>query len=144
MTRRLPSIVVLDAVVFSNSHIEDLKQLGTVTKFRDNPNGLAEILNRARRANILVSGWTQLDAATIDGIPQLELISLWATGSEYVDTTHARAKRITVTNTPAYAGRAVAELALGLLLALARNIVGSSVSVRNGQYDWGPFEGVDK
>jgi phosphoglycerate dehydrogenase-like enzyme len=50
---------------------------------------------------------------------------------------------ITVTNVPAYAGRAVAELTIGLVLALARRIVPADRSVRDGRFSWQGFQGTE-
>ncbi|MCK9922393.1 hypothetical protein MXD61_10975 [Frankia sp. AgPm24] len=136
-------IVVLDEVELSDRQYRRLASLGSVDVQHDSPVDGGEAVRRLAQADIAVVGWTQLGAAELAQLPRLRLISVWATGFDYVDTTFARERAITVTNVPSYAERAVAELTIGLLLTLARKIVPADLSVRRGSYEWRGFQGFE-
>jgi D-3-phosphoglycerate dehydrogenase len=90
-----------------------------------------------------ILGWTVLGRRILSQLRRLRLIAVWATGYDYVDVAAANDQGILVTNVPAYAGRAVAELTIGLVLALARRIVPADRSVRDGHFSWRGFQGTE-
>ncbi|HEV7771725.1 MAG TPA: NAD(P)-dependent oxidoreductase [Conexibacter sp.] len=136
-------IVVLDEVELDDRQAAELRELGDVTIYADNPADADEICRRLEGAEVAVLGWTQIDAEILSLLPNLELIAVWATGYDYVDVAAAHEHDVVVTNVPAYAGRAVAEHTLGLILAVTRHIVRADASVRDGSYSWAPFGGFE-
>ncbi len=64
----------------------------------------------------------QLSSSIIDRAPKLKLIANFGVGYDNVDIRYARDKGITVTNTPDPVTEPTAELAHGLMLAVARKI----------------------
>lgn len=70
----------------------------------------------------------------VAALPNLEIIANFGVGYDSVDTAAARARNIRVTNTPDVLDDAVAELTVGLMLALSRRIVAADKYVRAG--DW--------
>ncbi|MCK9900614.1 hypothetical protein CC117_20870 [Parafrankia colletiae] len=137
------NIVVLDEVELSETQHDRLAALGSVETYRDNPADAKEAVRRLADADIAVLGWTSLGAAELGALPRLRMISVWATGYDYVDTAFAREHGVLVTNVPSYAGRAVAELTTGFLISLTRQIVTADRSVRSGAFDWHPFRGSE-
>jgi lactate dehydrogenase-like 2-hydroxyacid dehydrogenase len=92
-------------------------------------------------ARALVSfGAVGAGAAIMDALPRLEMIGLFSVGYDKVDVDHARAKGIRVSNTPDVLTDDVADLAVGLLFATARNIAAYDRMVRSGA--WARGEGV--
>ena len=75
------------------------------------------------------------DRALIEALPRLEVISLFGVGTDSVDLAAARERNIPVTNTPGILTDEVADLAIGLMLASARQIVFADRYVRDGS--WG-------
>ena len=73
-------------------------------------------------------------AAVIAACPQLEIIAVNGVGYDGVDLPSARARWIKVTNTPGVLDGECADLAVGMMLALARGIVGGDAWTRSG--DW--------
>lgn len=67
-------------------------------------------------------------------LPNLEIISVYGVGFDAMDLTAARARGIHVTNTPDVLTRDVADLAVAMMLAERRGIVGGEAWVRSG--DW--------
>jgi lactate dehydrogenase-like 2-hydroxyacid dehydrogenase len=75
------------------------------------------------------------DRALIAALPKLEVISVFGVGTDNVDLAAAREHKIPVTNTPGILGDEVADLAIGLMLASARQIIFADRYVRDGS--WG-------
>ena len=74
------------------------------------------------------------DRALIAALPKLELISLFGVGTHSVDLAEARDRNIPVTNTPGILTDEVADLAIGLMLASARQILFADRYVREGTW----------
>ncbi len=69
--------------------------------------------------------------------PSLKILSLWGTGTDHVDLAAATASGVTVTNTPGVSAVAMAEHALALMLAVARDIPRIDSKTRNGAWPRG-------
>lgn len=93
---------------------------------------LAEVGPRVRA--IATRGDLGADAAMIAACPNLEVICVYGVGHDGVDMPAARARGIRVTNTPDVLTDDCADLAVGMLIALARGIVPAEAWVRSG--DW--------
>jgi lactate dehydrogenase-like 2-hydroxyacid dehydrogenase len=74
------------------------------------------------------------DAAMMAAMPRLRLISCYGVGVDNIDLKAAAKRGITVTNTPGLMADAVADLALALMLASARNIVMQERYVRDKRW----------
>lgn len=82
----------------------------------------------------------QLSAELLDELPDLRGVVLYATGYDHLDVDVLRSRGVGLSVLPAYATNAVAEHAIGMLLALAtrlhlandrsRHVVGSDTSLR--------------
>lgn len=136
------SIVVLDDCDLTDEHHRRLDSMGTMRVFTDNPGDQVEVLRRLENAEIAILGWTDIGPDVFERLPVLRMISVWATGYDYVDVRSAGAHGVTVTNVPAYASTAVAELTVGLMLTLTRHIVAADKAVRGGTYGWQPYRGI--
>lgn len=80
-----------------------------------------------------------VDAALIGSLPNLEMISNFGVGYDGVDTAAAKRRNIRVTNTPDVLNDAMAEMAIGLMVALARKIPQADRYVREGKWPAGNF-----
>ena len=81
----------------------------------------------------------QVPAALMDKLPKLEIIANFGVGYDSIDTAAAKARNIRVTNTPNVLNDAVAELTIGLMIALARRIPQAHQFVRDGNWPNGAF-----
>lgn len=79
-----------------------------------------------------VAGLDFVTAEVIRACPSLKVISRYGTGLDRVDLAAAKDAGILVTNTPGANSTAVAELAMGLILSLARRIPSLDRSTRSG------------
>ncbi len=83
---------------------------------------------------------TKVDKAIIDAAPKLKLIANFGAGFNNIDTAYAKEKGIPVTNTPAVSTNAVAEVTIGLILALSHRIVEGDQKMRHeGFPGWAPL-----
>jgi lactate dehydrogenase-like 2-hydroxyacid dehydrogenase len=78
-------------------------------------------------------------AELMDRLPGLEIISNFGVGYDSIDTQAAKARNIRVTNTPNVLNDAVAELTIGLMIALSRRIPQAHQYVRDGNWPKGSF-----
>src|SRR5690242_8384415 len=75
----------------------------------------------------------------MDRLPKLEIISNFGVGYDSIDTKAAKARNIRVTNTPNVLNDAMAEITIGLMIALARRIPQAHQFVRDGNWLKGNF-----
>jgi lactate dehydrogenase-like 2-hydroxyacid dehydrogenase len=80
-----------------------------------------------------------VDAALMDSLPKLEIIANFGVGYDTIDTAAAKSRNIRVTNTPNVLNDAVAELTIGLMIALARQIPQADRFVREGKWLKGQY-----
>ena len=87
----------------------------------DDPSALLNQVGGGVRA-IATSGGFAVDAAMMDALPNLEIISSCSVGVDNIDLEHAARRKLIVTNTPDVLNDDVANLAIALLLATSRQI----------------------
>ena len=117
---------------------------GAVGKVIYNPTGKPltseEVSNLLKEADGFIAGLDVIDRAALEKATRLKVISRYGVGYDNVDLIAAREMGIVVTNTPGANSVSVAELALGLILALARQIPEASKAVQQG--NWPRLSGV--
>ncbi len=87
-----------------------------------------------------IAGLDAIDASALEAADCLKVIARYGVGVDSVDLAAAQAKGIVVTNTPGANSVSVAELALGLMLALARQIPEAVEAVHQGK--WPRYSGI--
>lgn len=80
-----------------------------------------------------IAGVDTIDRAALEAADQLRVIARYGVGVDRVDLEAAREKGIVVTNTPGANSTSVAELAVGLMLSLARMIPLANQETRAGK-----------
>jgi lactate dehydrogenase-like 2-hydroxyacid dehydrogenase len=75
-----------------------------------------------------------IDRRFIDALPRLEIIASYGVGYDDVDVAYARSRNIVVTNTPDVLNEEVADLTLGLLISVVREIPQAASFVRAGRW----------
>lgn len=78
-------------------------------------------------------------AGLIAAMPKLEIIASMSVGTDHIDLAAARARGIAVTNAPDVLTDCVADLGMGLVINLARNLVAAERFVRAGKWRQGLF-----
>lgn len=118
----------------------DLRRLapyGTVEIHTTRAADRAELFARIATAEAVINvrSYTLLDDEAFAAAPHLKLVSILGTGTDNVDLAAAKRRGITVTNTPGVGAPSVAELTIGLILAVTRGIPVSDVRVRQGTWE---------
>jgi lactate dehydrogenase-like 2-hydroxyacid dehydrogenase len=102
------------------------------------------------RAALLADAGPRIRAVATDGhhgvppdvmaaLPALEIVASYGVGYDAIDVEACRARGVRVTNTPDVLSDAVAELAVGLMIALCRCIPQADAHVRAGRWPAGGF-----
>ncbi len=91
-----------------------------------------QVIDAAKDAEIIAISNRLLPATIIANLPVLKFISVAFTGIDQIDATSVRERKITVKNASGYAKTAVAELVIGLMIALARNILTNATKISHG------------
>lgn len=112
-----------------------MNELFTVHQFpaSGNPADLtAEVRDQVRA--FAFKGHAQLGADIMDAFPNLGLVANYGVGYDTIDVEHASSRGIKVTNTPDVLTNDVADLAVGMTLALNRGIPGAADWITSGQW----------
>jgi D-3-phosphoglycerate dehydrogenase / 2-oxoglutarate reductase len=114
--------------------LEELKVLGV--EIHPRPELTKETLPAALEGvGILVVRSTEVTARAIEAGKQLNLIVRAGAGVNTIDVAAASARGIYVANCPGKNAIAVAELAMGLILALDRRLVDATIDLRAGRWE---------
>lgn len=105
--------------------------------------GLIEFLKDCTGAITMLSD--QLNPETLNQLPQCKILANYAVGYNNIDADYCKGKGIIVTNTPDVLTEATAELALALLLTVARKIIPAHYNVQNQKWKtWVPTGFIGK
>ncbi len=92
---------------------------------------------------LIVRSAVQADAALIDLAPELRVIGRAGVGVDNIDVETATRRGIVVMNAPGASSTAVAELALGLMIAMARHIPKADHTTRAGRWEKKSLQGTE-
>ena len=125
VTRPLPEEGILDLVA-----THEVEILNRMSLDED------ELIAAARDAEgLLTLLQDPITERVIEGCPRLKVIAQFAVGYENIDVQAARREGVIVTHTPGVLTDATADLAMALLLAVARRIVEADRYVRAGRFE---------
>ncbi|MGI9310138.1 MAG: NAD(P)-dependent oxidoreductase [bacterium] len=124
---------ILIADSFPPAHRDALAAGGDAVAFEPNLDGDA-LAGALGENEILIVRSTKINAAMIDAAPRLKLIIRAGAGTNTIDKAHARARGVRVCNVPGANSAAVAELVLGLIIALDRRIADNVADLRAGRW----------
>jgi len=101
---------------------------------------LAAFAAAAGRIRAIVGGGeSKVPRSLINQLPALEMISIMGVGYDGVDVAAALERKIPVTHTPGVLNDDVADLAIGLVLSVARRIPQADQYVRSGRWPGAPM-----
>lgn len=109
-----------------------LEQRFVIHRYYDAPNQEVMLADLAQKITSIAGG--NVSAALMDRLPNLKMIANFGVGYDSVDTAAAKARGIRVTNTPSVLDDAMAEMTIGLMIALARKIPQADRFVRDGKW----------
>lgn len=90
---------------------------------------------------LLIRSMTKIKAETLNHAKRLRVIGRAGAGVDNVDVPACTAKKVLVMNTPGGNNNAVAELALGMLFAIARKLCEANASTKAGKWEKSKFMG---
>jgi D-3-phosphoglycerate dehydrogenase len=125
-------ILVADA--FPKERLADFATLGLTLEHRADVSA-KDLPAAAHEASILVVRSKQVTAEVFEGAPALSLVVRAGAGVNTIDVAAASRRGVYVANCPGQNSIAVAELAIGLVLALDRRIPDNVAQLRAGRWD---------
>ena len=100
------------------------------TKFNEN-----QLIDYIKNADAIIIGLDNINATILDKCPNLKFIAKYGVGLDNIDLDTCKARNIQIGWTGGTNKLSVAEMALGLMLMLARNIFISSNELKNGRWN---------
>jgi D-3-phosphoglycerate dehydrogenase len=121
--------------------VEKMRAAGLTvdTNFEITPEELPNVL--PNYDGCVVRSRTKIRQPLIDLCPNLKVIVRGGVGLDTIDADYARSKGITVMNTPKASSASVAELAIGFMFMLARNLYKASATMKDEKWEKKAFEG---
>ncbi|HPR62654.1 MAG TPA: D-2-hydroxyacid dehydrogenase [Thermoanaerobaculia bacterium] len=92
---------------------------------------------------VVVRSATKIRKDAIDAADALKVVVRGGVGVDNIDVAYAREKGVEVRNTPAASSDSVAELAVGMMFALARQIGAADRSMREEKWEKKKFKGIE-
>jgi lactate dehydrogenase-like 2-hydroxyacid dehydrogenase len=116
------------------TNTELARRFAVTHRFRRPPPDALSPELRARIRGVATEANRGADRALIAALPKLEVICVFGVGTDAVDLAAARERGVPVTHTPGILTDEVADLAVGLMLASARQIPFADRYVRDGSW----------
>jgi D-3-phosphoglycerate dehydrogenase len=92
---------------------------------------------------LVVRSAVQVDDALLEHAPKLRVIGRAGVGVDNIDADAATRRGIVVMNTPGANAVAVAELTIGMMIALARKLPVANISMHNGKWEKKSLQGTE-
>lgn len=125
---------ILFADSLDRAAVERLRDAGEECEVRPELTA-ADLPDHVAGFDILVVRSTEVTAAAIDASTELGLIVRAGAGTNTIDCGRAAERGVFVCNVPGRNAVAVAELAIGLMLAIDRHIAPAAADLRAGRWD---------
>ncbi len=118
--------------------VGEMRELGEVDFLPEN------LFDSLKDADVLiVRSKTKVTNEVIEAGPKLKIIARAGVGLDNVDVKFAEEKGIKVINTPGASANAVAELVIGHMLSIFRNIAKANLQMKNGKWEKKSLTGVE-
>lgn len=114
------------------SYVQPLRAAGHTFTAYPRTEDTAQLIRQAEPADVLMLANMPLPGEVIAACPHLQFIDIAFTGVDHVGLEAAKQRGIRVSNAAGYATEAVAELALGMMLALLRSVPQAGERCRAG------------
>jgi D-3-phosphoglycerate dehydrogenase / 2-oxoglutarate reductase len=130
--QNMAKILITDGM--DKNAIAELKKLGhnVVEQFYPEP----ELIQNIKGFDcVVVRSATKVTKPVIDGANGLKLIIRGGVGVDNIEKAYAEGKGIKVMNTPGASSASVAELALGMMFCVAREIPAANQTMKEGKWE---------
>ncbi|MBD3376764.1 D-2-hydroxyacid dehydrogenase [candidate division KSB1 bacterium] len=128
------NIVILDAYTINPGDLSwnELEKVGNCTIYEHTPQ--EKVVERTKNADIALINKTGLYKEEIDQLPDLKYIGVLATGYNVVDVDAAKARKIPITNVPAYSTMSVVQMVFAHLLNYTQRVAHHDQTVKEGRW----------
>ena len=130
-------IVLLESLAVSNDYLEkyikELEAKGHMFESFEKSADVATQIEQSKDADVIIIGNMPLSGDVIRANKNLKFIDVAFTGVDHVDLAAAKEMGVAISNASGYANQAVAELVLGKIFNLLRNISKTEVECRKGR-----------
>ena len=117
------------------AEMEELEAHFSVIRLWKEADPEAALQKHRKEISGIVSTWdTPVSRRLIEALPNLEIISQYAVGVNNIDLAAAKERQVAVTNTPDVLTDDTADMAMALMLAVARRIVEGDIYIRVGKW----------
>lgn len=123
-------VVLITGSAFPDKEPETAELAGVARVVIDESSSRSDLLKLAADVDAILVDGTRIDAALIEAAPKLKAVVAYGVGTDNIDLQAARRRGVVVANSPEGISTEVAEHAMGLLFALARQIFLASQDVR--------------
>ncbi|MBM6622113.1 phosphoglycerate dehydrogenase [Micrococcaceae bacterium RIT802] len=127
----------------SNEPWEALDDAGVVVRRPQaaHPLDPTQLANEASDVPAIIVGLDEVDKSVFSALPSLKVVAKHGVGVDNIDLDAARAAGVRVVNAPGANAGAVADLTLGAMLSIARQLPAAHRSMLEGR--WETFPGVE-
>ena len=125
-------VLICDSI--DQAGIESMKRAGLVVDYKPEIKPTELVASAKDYEVIIVRSRTKVTEEVIDAASRAKIIARVGVGLDNVDVKSAEAKKIRVINAPEAASTAVAELAIGLMISLARSIPRADSETKKGNW----------
>lgn len=130
-------VVLLESLAISqealNNYKEELNRAGHTFEAYEREDDPEVQIERAKDADVIMIANMPLSGQVIEACKNLKFIDVAFTGVDHVDLEAARRYGVAVSNASGYSNEAVAELVLGMVLSLLRNVSQVEARCREGK-----------
>jgi hydroxypyruvate reductase len=131
--QRRPSLLMMGSVPALGRRLEQTFEVHRLWRETD-PDGFLRRIGPDVKALVTYTGMRRIDIGLLDLLPRLEIITNTGAGYESVDVPACRARGIAVTHNAGTNAVDVAELAMGMVIDLARQISMADRYLRDGHW----------
>ncbi|MCX6601656.1 MAG: D-2-hydroxyacid dehydrogenase [bacterium] len=128
----MAKILITDGM--DKNAVAQLKQLGheVTEQFYPEPDLIKEI---GKYHCVVVRSATKVTKPVIDAAANMKLIIRGGVGVDNIEVAHAKSKGIEVRNTPGASSASVAELAMAMMFAIAREVSAADRTMKDGKWE---------
>lgn len=131
------NIVMLESLAVSeeilNSYVKPLEEAGHTFRAYEKSSDVEVLKEESRDADILILANMPLKQEVIRNCSHLKFIDVAFTGVDHVDLNAAKEMGAALSNASGYSNESVAELTLGMMLSLLRNVPQVDARCREGK-----------
>jgi len=130
-------IAIMESLGISNQELKacmaPFEQEGHTFNVFEKTTDVATLIEQAKDADVMILANMPMPAAVLENCPNLKFVDIAFTGVDHVAMDVVRSRGIVASNASGYSNEAVAELGVGMVIGLLRNIPQVEARCREGK-----------